>query len=317
MRYHSTLFTFLLLLLVLIFFSCKKSEENTAPTAIINLQPDTGSVYTTFKVYGSNSYDQQDYYFDMFYRFDWEHDDSLDVEWSNYPLTQRKFDEEGSYVIRMEIMDTDGMTDETIDTVVVLHGEGPCPGIEQFTYHGQVYNTVKVGSQCWMKENMNWSTGVSWCYDNDEDNCQKFGRLYNWETALSVCPEGWHLPTDKEWKVLEAETDGYYPLNHSEWDKTGWRGLHVGLRLKSRFEWISNGNGIDAEGFNAFPGGYSFVEGFAHLGNEAFFWTSTEDEKTSYQAWYRKLSSDSKKISRGNGYKSWGRSVRCVKDGAE
>jgi len=66
----------------------------------------------------------------------------------------------------------------------------------------KLYRHTVIGLLTWMAENLNYKTGTSWCYDNDEFNCKKYGRLYIWETAKKACPSGWHLPTWAEWKDL-------------------------------------------------------------------------------------------------------------------
>lgn len=67
---------------------------------------------------------------------------------------------------------------------------------------GKAYKTAKIGTQIWMAENLNYNAKDSKCYENSESNCQKYGQLYNWTTAKTACPDGWHLPTEAEWTKL-------------------------------------------------------------------------------------------------------------------
>ena len=80
----------------------------------------------------------------------------------------------------------------------------------------------------WMAENLNIKTDDSWCYDNKESNCQKYGRLYSWDAAMKACPSGWHLPTREDFKILVISVGG---MNKA------------GRILKSKTGWIYNGNG--------------------------------------------------------------------------
>jgi len=103
---------------------------------------------------------------------------------------------------------------------------------------GKDYKTVKLDKQTWMAENLNYNANGSKCYDNSESNCQKYGRLYDWNAAMNVCPKDWHLPSDKEWEAL---------VNFAG-------GAIAGNMLKASSGWIENGNGVDATGFSALPG---------------------------------------------------------------
>jgi uncharacterized repeat protein (TIGR02543 family) len=88
--------------------------------------------------------------------------------------------------------------------------EGSVPG-EPLEYAGQAYRTVVIGGKTWVAENLNYDTANnvgSWCYDYSPDSCGKYGRLYNWNTAMAACPAGWHLPTREEWGGLASAAGG-------------------------------------------------------------------------------------------------------------
>ena len=128
---------------------------------------------------------------------------------------------------------------------------------------GQKYRTVRIGRQTWMAENLNYRTGASWCYKDDNSNCEKYGRLYDWNTAKTACPSGWHLPSREEWNGLESASGDDV----------------AGKMLKSTNGWYGNGNGIDANGFSALPGGYRDVDGsFSNVGKYGVWWTTSVDE---------------------------------------
>ena len=172
---------------------------------------------------------------------------------------------------------------------------------------GQKYKTVRIGrSQVWMAQNMDFETGNSWCYDNNSNSCAKYGRLYDWQSAMKACPSGWHLPSDEEWKTLE-ESAGIFSIHN-----TGWRGAPVGKKLKSRSGWNFEGNGSDELGLSALPGGRLEGTTFRDLGGYGYWWSSTLDEKS--QAWVRGLEYGSANMNRGSVEKSLGYSVRCIQD---
>jgi len=78
-----------------------------------------------------------------------------------------------------------------------------CPDIPSVNYDGQTYQTVLIGEQCWMAENLNFETNNSFCYNDNSESCDLYGRLYTLDAAIQACPDGWHLPSDNEWMTLE------------------------------------------------------------------------------------------------------------------
>lgn len=176
----------------------------------------------------------------------------------------------------------------------------PCPGVPTVNYEGQDYATVQIRSQCWMKENLNAGVMIpgtqlmndpyvleKYCYADSEDSCTKYGGLYSWneimqlstqQGARGICPPGWHIPTDGEWKVLEQAVDSQYGIGDEEWEIPLWyHGFDAGMNLRSGQYWYNPGNGPDAFGFTALPGGYrSNPSGtFFSITTHACFWTST------------------------------------------
>ena len=173
---------------------------------------------------------------------------------------------------------------------------------------GQTYKIVNIGSQTWFAENLNYETTDSWWYDNNSANGDIYGRLYLWDAAMTACPNGWHLPSDEEWKILEM----HLGMSQSEADDTGWRGTDEGKKLKSISGW-SSGNGTDAVGFTALPGGYRDKDGsFYLLGSYGHWWSATEYSYTS--AWYRYLGYFTDEVYRYGCDAEDGISVRCVRD---
>jgi uncharacterized protein (TIGR02145 family) len=150
----------------------------------------------------------------------------------------------------------------------------------------QTYNWVKIGTQIWMAENLNYKAPGSKCYDNLAVNCEAYGRLYNWIMA-NHCPDGWHLPSNEEWNTL-----------------TNYIGADPGKKLKAATGW-GDYNGTDDYGFVAIPGGYN-DGGFGGMGTSTVWWGDDYSHRG---------------LDNGNGVGGWGTyrdggdylSVRCLK----
>lgn len=160
------------------------------------------------------------------------------------------------------------------------------------------YTWVQIGSQTWMSQNLAFEVqGGSYCYDKDESNCESFGRLYTWKAAREACPDGWHLPSDMEWRTLEMSLG----LKEGATKKFGLRGKTEGNTLK------------DNKSFNAvFSGLMTTDEESVEMGETAVFWTAT-DYKTE-SAVYRKVEDSKGGIHKFYSDQSRRYSVRCVKD---
>jgi len=202
---------------------------------------------------------------------------------------------------------------------------------KQDTCAKNVYRTVKIGNQIWMAENLKvtqyrngdlihyvrdndrWHAtkeGAFCAYSHDMDLVSTYGLLYNWyavNDGRGLTPEGWHVPSDEEWKILEM----YLGMSQEEANKTGWRGTNEGSKMKE--EGISHWKSFTNEsGFSALPGGYRDHNGnFYHMGGYALFWSATE---FSGGAWSRYLGYDYSEVYRYYHGKQNGFSVRCIKD---
>ena len=180
-----------------------------------------------------------------------------------------------------------------------VDGENNCNyGTLTDTRDGQTYKTVVIGEQTWMADNLNYETENSYCYDDDPSNCSKYGRLYTWVAATTVCPSGWHLPSTTEWKTLFTAVGG---------------SSTAGTVLKSTGGWFNDGNGTYAFGFSALPAGLrNGTGGYYYEGDYAYFWSSTEYYSNYAYSMYLYYGYDFAGLDYYN--KDFGRSVRCVKD---
>jgi uncharacterized protein (TIGR02145 family) len=202
---------------------------------------------------------------------------------------------------------------------------------------GNVYNTVVVGDQVWLKENLkttrfndgtlipNVTDITEWrhhdaaayvWYDNDIKYKDTYGALYNWHAAgdrNDLCPTGWHVPSDEEWKKLEM----HLGMTKEQADGTVWRGTDQGGKIKEAgtVHWIEPNKGATNEsGLTVVGAGRRFTSGiFGSMKQGSTIWTSTQSSGSS--ATYRHFASGNAGIGRNPaGEKKFGFSVRCIKD---
>jgi uncharacterized protein (TIGR02145 family) len=160
---------------------------------------------------------------------------------------------------------------------------------------GKEYRTVTVGEQTWMAENLNYTpaSGNSWCYDDDPGKCGTYGRLYDWATAMEVCPVGWHLPSREEWGELAIAAGG-----SGEYGEEG----SAGTRLKAG---PPNWDGTDEYGFAGLPGGSRNGSIFENDGIHGHWWMAMD-------AYIRHLYSGGDNVRELDVDKGRGFSVRCI-----
>ncbi|MFO8022982.1 MAG: FISUMP domain-containing protein [Perlabentimonas sp.] len=167
---------------------------------------------------------------------------------------------------------------------------------------GKTYKTIAIGKQIWMAENLAYkpSNGTYWAYNNDESNVATYGYLYNWETAKKVCPAGWHLPTNNEWKELKDFVGNNTKKLRS---KTHWGNANNGVSF----------NGTDDFGFAGLPSGKIMTDGSSdNLEYMASWWSSTETAEVAAKSWT--ILGNARSFNDLSSSKRYGNSVRCLKD---
>jgi uncharacterized protein (TIGR02145 family) len=205
----------------------------------------------------------------------------------------------------------------------------PCPGTETVLYSGKTYNTIQIGSQCWLKENLDVGTRINgtveqtnnsviekYCYNDSPDSCSKYGGLYEWAEAVQyqngatntnytglagnvqgICPSGWHIPTYAELQTLSTTVGG------------------DGNSLKEVGQGTGSGAGTNTSGFSALLAGYrgcDVLRSFGGLGYGIYFRSSPENDGG--YAYFVNLNFIDSNILSNISYKEYGYSVRCAKD---
>jgi len=181
-----------------------------------------------------------------------------------------------------------------------------CSNVGNYSCDMSGYRTVEINGQVWMAQNLNCDVESSYCYDKKTENCSIYGRLYDWCTAMAVCQNGWHLPSEAEWEELL--------------DFAGGQHYFAGLHLKANSGWDDDeygksGNGEDTYKFSALPGGQGYsTDHYGYgIGRVGYWWTATEHSTV-----YGSYTAISMSLDSAAGISSFKKeytfSVRCVRD---
>ncbi|MCX6272685.1 MAG: hypothetical protein NTU44_16005 [Bacteroidetes bacterium] len=228
-----------------------------------------------------------------------------------------------SYILTWSVSTTCATSVDTVEITLTNPPMGSsCPGIPSFSYGGQSYNTVLIGTQCWMKENLNIGTMINgssnqtnnpliekYCYDNNPARCNVYGGLYQWNEMMQysttagtqgICPNGWHIPIDEEWQNL---------VDYLGSELAGGKMKEIGT-----IHWFHQNTGAtNISGFTALGSGHRDESGnFNNLNGAAPFWSSSEFSSNS--AIDLNLVYSSAQILETVQPKIYGFSVRCIKN---
>jgi len=339
-RFHYLLFYFVLFSFFFLFagLECKNTDpDNISLEAYFTIKPETGYIKTVFS-FDPDGCITHDRYPIQKYQWDFEGDGNIDVTTSTYSTVNHQYSNEGVYNVKLTV-ENETQSDFYTKELVV---EGscipdffyPCPDQPNIIHEGQKYKTVQIGDQCWFAENLNFGEMIKtyeaeqsdngkvekYCYNNQPDNCQKYGGMYTWfemmdykdtPGAQGICPVGWHIPTQADWDQLANTIGGY---------------ATAGIKMMSCEDdaWAIE-RATNESGFTAYPGGRFWGGSFDWIEWRSIFWTSefSTEYNNSESAFYRELSrEDDNLIGFGTGQdgKPWlwdkwsGGYVRCVKD---
>ncbi|MEN8118815.1 MAG: FISUMP domain-containing protein [Bacteroidota bacterium] len=162
---------------------------------------------------------------------------------------------------------------------------------------GNIYGIVRISGQVWMSENLNFQMPGATCYGYSKSNGDSLGRLYTWDAAVEACPEGWHLPTDDEWKIMEKNLG----MNEILLDRSSFRNAPKMYNAA-----ITNGS----SGLNLEKSGWRGANGkFYHLNKRGVYWTASINRQN--EGWFRFID-EHKAVYRRYERKNFSYSVRCI-----
>ena len=238
---------------------------------------------------------------------------------SNYTFTPVNGDVITCVVTSNETCITGNPAVSNAITMVVNPVGNTCPGIPTVNHGGKTYNTVQIGTQCWLRENLDIGTRINgtveqsdngilekYCYNDQESNCAVYGGMYQWNemmqyvtsSATGICPPGWHIPSDGEWNDLQTILGSDPGGKMKETGFTHWQSPNTGA--------------TNSSGFTALPGGLLYpAKNFEELNQDCYFWSSTDGGSS---APHRTLRYTTANLEQYVNQKAFGFSVRCLKD---
>ncbi|TSA32820.1 MAG: PKD domain-containing protein [Porphyromonadaceae bacterium] len=263
-----------LLITILTFISCNKI--NLPPVAVLEVFPSIGDTTIFFDFSSAGSEDDRNYPIALQYRWDFDGDGLWDTEYSRNNGIAHQYKQPGSYHVLVEVKDIDGLSAIAGDSVEVF-GMNPDTGTMLDSRDGNQYRIVKINDQWWMAENLRYGTVIPTDREQtDNDTVEMYrilnsepldtiGGIYLWIEAMNyrvtdprgICPEGWHIPTRKEWEGLFAPYPRPYSLQY--YGSEGLSNLNLDLRNGGR---RTNGT-------------FEYIDLFYPVGVRAGFWSSS------------------------------------------
>ncbi|MDD4645206.1 MAG: FISUMP domain-containing protein [Bacteroidales bacterium] len=271
------------------------AHSNRKPTAAFFSGCEYGNLTTNFYFNASQTSDNEDWADLMKVRWDFDSDGNWDTEYNKIKTAYHLYGTPGTFKVRMQVLDSGGLTDTTSLNVYVSSGTNETGLILDET-KGIYYGTVKIGTQWWMSENLNETSSGKFCYSGRNSNCETYGGLYTWtavmngttsEKAQGLCPSGWHIPSLTEWTKLIDFYGETLAKGHLE-------------------------VGGDSD-FRMLLAGQRSTGGSSEMMNQVTnFWTSTKSSgENSFAISFQKDQANYFKL---NLSRSYGFSVRCVKE---
>jgi uncharacterized protein (TIGR02145 family) len=302
----------------------KDYSTNQPPSLPTNPTPENGA--TNIEINTSLSWscsdpDEDELYYNIYFGTD----PNPALILSNHPDTfylPGILDYASTYFWKIVAYDIHGDSTEGNIWSFTTKPEFECGDILMDTRDNRTYTTVQIGAQCWMSENLNFGSRIDgmldmsnnniiekYCYGDLENNCNSLGALYQWDELMvytaqqgtqGICPVGWHVPTDTEWFQLANFVD--LAVNNPSYQ--GWMGIDCGTKMKeggeTEFEVLMAGERLWDTGE------------FIYSALRGFFWTSNQN--TSSMSWFWRLDIDNPAIYRQAAMKTYGLSIRCMKD---